>query len=114
LQRFHGLTVYARDSADGFWREDGKRTVHDDVVVFEVMIDDVDKSLFKICSERGKAEARGGGVQMSTLSTGASALPRAVRFRTGSKKWWRDYRRLLEKKFSQETLIVRAQEIFLL
>ena len=28
--------------------------------------------------------------------------------------WWRDYRRVLEKRFRQDTVVVRAQEIRLL
>jgi hypothetical protein len=35
--RFGGMTVYARAPADGFWRDEDDRTVHDDIVVVEVM-----------------------------------------------------------------------------
>ncbi len=72
IERFDGLTIYTRAPADGFWQEDGKRTVHDDVIIYEVMVDDVDK------------------------------------------QWWRDYRSVLEEKFAQQTLVIRAHQIALL
>ena len=70
--RFGGLTVYSRAPAVGLWKEEEGRTTHDDIVVYEVMVRDLDV------------------------------------------RWWGDYRRALEKRFAQETLVVRAQTLVLL
>jgi len=70
--RFGGLTVYSRAPAVGLWKEEEGRTAHDDIVVYEVMVRDLDV------------------------------------------RWWGDYRRALEKRFAQETLVVRAQTLVLL
>ena len=64
--RFGGLTAYSRAPAEGLW--DGAQGVQrDDIVVFEVMVDTLDRG------------------------------------------WWRDYRRRLEQRFRQDTIVVRAQ-----
>jgi hypothetical protein len=39
--RFGGLTAFTRAPAQGLWQSEGK-TSHDDIVVFEVMVEDVD------------------------------------------------------------------------
>lgn len=36
-EHFGGLTAYTRAPAEGFWKKRGKRTKHDDMVVYEVM-----------------------------------------------------------------------------
>ncbi|WP_104990326.1 hypothetical protein [Deinococcus sp. NW-56] len=41
--RFGGLTAYTRAPAAGLWR-DGRQTVRDDVVVYEVMVPDLDRA----------------------------------------------------------------------
>ncbi|MBA4141997.1 MAG: hypothetical protein H0X43_03110 [Nitrosospira sp.] len=40
--RYGGLTAYARTPASGLWRQQGGETVHDDIVVYEVMADGLD------------------------------------------------------------------------
>ncbi|WP_027483348.1 hypothetical protein [Deinococcus pimensis] len=42
--RFGGLTAYSRAPATGLWKPDEGRTVRDDVVVFEVMTDELDRA----------------------------------------------------------------------
>jgi 1,4-alpha-glucan branching enzyme len=37
-ERFGGLTAYVRSPAKGLWKEEEGRTVHDDIVVYEVMV----------------------------------------------------------------------------
>ncbi len=69
---FGGITTYVRSPAKGLWKETTTRTVHDDIVIYEVMVGKLDR------------------------------------------QWWRDYRLLLEERFQQEVLIVRASEIDLL
>ena len=69
---FGGLTAYTRTPASGLWQEKDGGTVHDDIIVYEVMVEDLDED------------------------------------------WWSSYRGELERRFSQETLVIRAQEIRLL
>lgn len=42
-RRFGGLTAYTRSPATGLWQEDATRTVRDDVVVYEVMVETLDR-----------------------------------------------------------------------
>jgi hypothetical protein len=68
--RFGGLTAFTRAPAEGVWRESGSaQPTHDEIVVFEVMTDALDRA------------------------------------------WWADYRRDLERRFRQEEIVIRAQEI---
>ena len=41
-ERFGGLTAHTRAPATGLWEERPGLTVRDEVVVFEVMVDDID------------------------------------------------------------------------
>jgi hypothetical protein len=41
-ERFGGLTAYSRTPAQGLWKDEGK-THRDDIVVFEVMADELDR-----------------------------------------------------------------------
>jgi hypothetical protein len=70
-ERFGGLTAFTRAPAQGLWQSGGE-TTHDDIVVFEVMLDAVDAA------------------------------------------WWRDYRKALERRFRQDTIVIRAQEVRIL
>lgn len=65
-QRFGGITTYSRAPAKGFWKDKGK-IKRDDIVVFEVMTQKLDR------------------------------------------RWWRAYRKILETRFRQKQLLVRAQ-----
>jgi len=69
LAQFGGLTAYTRSPASGLWQEDNGTTVHDEILIYEVMTDALDE------------------------------------------EWWRAYRAELEKRFQQDALVVRAQEI---
>ena len=43
--QFRGLTAFTRAPAEGTWREhDASHPTHDDIVVFEVMVDDLDRA----------------------------------------------------------------------
>lgn len=72
IGRFGGLTAYTRAPAKGLWQEDASTTLHDDIVIYEVMTESLDDA------------------------------------------WWRTYRGMLEQRFRQEAIIVRAQPITLL
>jgi len=41
---FGGLTAYARAPASGFWKDDADEVTRDDVVVYEVMVDVLDRT----------------------------------------------------------------------
>jgi hypothetical protein len=72
VQQFGGLTAYTRTPASGVWQEKDGGTVHDEIIVYEVMVENLDEN------------------------------------------WWNGYRRKLEKRFSQDELVIRVQEIRLL
>ncbi|HEV7929355.1 MAG TPA: hypothetical protein VGP12_04395 [Nitrosospira sp.] len=72
VQQFGGLTAYTRTPASGVWQEKDGGTVHDEIIVYEVMVENLDEN------------------------------------------WWNSYRRKLEKRFSQDELVIRAQEIRIL
>jgi len=42
-ERFGGLTAYTRSPAEGRWKEDASTTARDDVVLFEVLADSIDR-----------------------------------------------------------------------
>jgi hypothetical protein len=64
--RFGGVTAYTRAPARGVWKDDLGGTTRDDIVIFEVMTDDLDRV------------------------------------------WWGSFRKELERRFRQESVIVRA------
>ncbi|PTQ79570.1 hypothetical protein C8R21_1255 [Nitrosospira multiformis] len=72
VDKFGGLTAYTRTPASELWQENDGATVHDDIIVYEVMVKDLDED------------------------------------------WWSSYRKKLEQRFSQDKLVIRAQEIRLL
>jgi hypothetical protein len=43
-ERFGGVTAYARAPAKGLWEKRPGETTHDDIVVYEVMVDALDTS----------------------------------------------------------------------
>ena len=42
-ERFGGLTAYTRAPAEGLWEDGGGRAAHDDIVVYEAMVDELDR-----------------------------------------------------------------------
>jgi|SRR5687768_3531198 len=64
--RFGGVTAYTRAPARGVWKDEMGGTTRDDIVIFEVMTDDLDRV------------------------------------------WWSSFRKELERRFRQESVIVRA------
>ena len=41
--QFGGVTAYQRSPAEGAWKPPGEGVVHDDMVLFEVMVDPLDR-----------------------------------------------------------------------
>lgn len=44
VARFGGLTAFTRAPATGLWQEDGVHTERDEVVVYEVMVETLDRT----------------------------------------------------------------------
>jgi hypothetical protein len=42
-ERFGGITTYMRSPARGLWKETRDTTVHDDIVIYEVMTAELDR-----------------------------------------------------------------------
>jgi hypothetical protein len=72
VARFSGLTAFTRAPAEGLWTRDDKETSHDEIVVFEVMVANIDQ------------------------------------------EWWSEYRRGLEMRLRQESVVIRSHAIRLL
>ena len=51
-ERFGGLTAYTRAPATGLWEEPSGRAVRDDVVVYEVMVEDLDSGWWAVFRRR--------------------------------------------------------------
>lgn len=47
FDRFGGLTVYTRAPASGLWQADEERTVRDDLVIYEVMVEELDEKWWR-------------------------------------------------------------------
>lgn len=42
-EQFEGLTAHTRAPARGVWKEDSSDIIHDDIVIYEVMVPDLDR-----------------------------------------------------------------------
>ena len=42
-ERFGGVTVYSRAPAEGIWKAKASQTARDDLLLFEVMVDQIDR-----------------------------------------------------------------------
>jgi hypothetical protein len=71
-KRFGGVTAFVRSPAVGVWENDDGAVCHDDVVLFEVIVDAVDRD------------------------------------------WWSSYRGMLEREFSQDSILIHATDIEIL
>jgi hypothetical protein len=56
-ERFGGVTSFTRSPAEGRWKQ-GSRVAHDDIVVLEVMIGDLDRAWWADLRERLAEEFR--------------------------------------------------------
>jgi len=46
-ERFGGITTYLRSPAEGSWRESPLLTVHDEIVIYEVMTESLDQGWWR-------------------------------------------------------------------
>ena len=51
-ERFGGVTAYHRAPAEGLWKEDDDSTLRDDIVIYEVMDDGLDRAWWSEFRER--------------------------------------------------------------
>ena len=51
-ERFGGMTAYARAPAKGEWRPGPGETVHDDIVVYQVMVEKLERDWWSAYRER--------------------------------------------------------------
>ncbi|CAN5909022.1 hypothetical protein BH23GEM7_BH23GEM7_40880 [soil metagenome] len=51
-ERFGGVTAYLRSPARGAWREEGGEVARDEIVIFEVMADPLDRAWWRDYRER--------------------------------------------------------------
>ncbi|MDQ4088447.1 MAG: hypothetical protein M3177_10635 [Pseudomonadota bacterium] len=51
VERFGGLTAFSRSPAEGLWEEGGERG-RDEIVIFEVMADELDRAWWRSFRER--------------------------------------------------------------
>jgi hypothetical protein len=72
MQHFGGITAYTRSPAQGLWQPEDGVAVHDDLVIYEVMVEELDRT------------------------------------------WWGKCKAMLEQRFRQETLLIRAQAVQIL
>lgn len=68
-KRFGGVTAFRRSPAEGMWREEEGGVSRDEIVIFEVMAEQLDR------------------------------------------QWWSGYREGLEKRFRQERIVIRANQV---
>lgn len=57
-ERFGGLTAYSRSPADGLWNGDGAERERDDIVVYEVMTESLDRAWWAQFRERLERDFR--------------------------------------------------------
>jgi hypothetical protein len=51
-EQFGGITIYTRSPATGFWKENDEKTVKDDIIIYEVMAQELDKTWWQSCRQR--------------------------------------------------------------
>jgi hypothetical protein len=51
-EQFGGLTAYTRAPATGLWKENEDKVSRDEIVVYEVVANDIDKSWWKIYKKK--------------------------------------------------------------
>lgn len=57
-ERFGGITTYVRSPAQGLWKETDSKTVHDDIVIYEVMTERLDRDWWRELRESLAAQYR--------------------------------------------------------
>lgn len=71
-ETFGGVTAHVRSPAVGAWEDDGGDVCRDDVVLFEVVADELDRAWWR--SYRARLEARFAQDEVMVLSSPVDAL----------------------------------------
>jgi len=50
-EHFGGITTYVRSPAKGLWKESSTITIHDDIVIYEVMTEHLDRQWWLVYRE---------------------------------------------------------------
>jgi hypothetical protein len=50
-ERFGGITTYRRSPAEGLWQEESGQVTSDQVVIYEVMAEELDRTRWKLYGE---------------------------------------------------------------
>ena len=50
-ERFGGLTAYVRSPARGLWRDESGATIHDEIVIYEVMVEVLESEWWRVFRE---------------------------------------------------------------
>lgn len=58
VDRFGGVTAFHRAPAEGLWKEKDDATVRDEIVIYEVMTDDLDRTWWTSFQERLRRKFR--------------------------------------------------------
>jgi hypothetical protein len=58
VQRFGGLTAFTQAPAEGLWTPEGRQTHHDDIVLIEVMVDELDTAWWSAYREKLQKELK--------------------------------------------------------
>lgn len=67
-ERFGGLTAFTRAPAEGHWRDKSDSSLRDDIVVFEVMVEEIDKAWWRDYREALEAQFSQESVLIRALS----------------------------------------------
>lgn len=51
-ERFGGITTYLRSPAEGSWQESPLLTIHDEIVIYEVMTEALDREWWRLYREK--------------------------------------------------------------
>ncbi|BCS53969.1 hypothetical protein [Geobacter sp. SVR] len=49
---YGGITTYVRSPAKGLWKESSSMTIHDDIVIYEVMVGQLDRDWWRAYREK--------------------------------------------------------------
>lgn len=51
-EKYGGITAYTRSPASGYWKENGEKTVKDDIIIYEIMAEILDENWWRSCRKR--------------------------------------------------------------
>lgn len=67
-ERFGGVTAYRRSPAEGLWQEDGGELTRDEVVIYEVLAEELDRAQWKLYGQELAERFRQQEMMMRAIS----------------------------------------------